>query len=54
MALKIKGLYKSNDVLAGNAQVHIQVNIQHLGEQLASEMEHKSQAISHLESDPLD
>jgi len=51
--IKIKGLCKSNDVFAGNAQVNIQVNIERLGEALRSELEHKARAIPDLESDPL-
>ncbi|MCK4793665.1 MAG: hypothetical protein KAV87_58595 [Desulfobacteraceae bacterium] len=54
MALKIKGLYKSNEVLAGNAQVNIQINVERLGEALRAELEQKSRAIVDLESDPLD
>ncbi len=54
MAFKVKGLYKTSDVLGKATQVNIQLNIQRLGKQLASELENKSQAIDYLESDPLD
>lgn len=53
MALKIKGLYKSNDLLASNVQVNFQVNVERLVEALRAEMEHRARAIVNLKSDPL-
>lgn len=51
MALKVKGAYAQ----AGPpVQVNLQVNVNRLGEALRSEIEHKSRAITDLESDPLD